>query len=118
MRQEANTQRKAFVPRRGKNLRGKRGGRGPQNVDDRQQGNATGGNDRQDAGRPFKKRFIRKNRDEAPKVEKGGKVENKRGGKREKGGKKEDRDLDRELRDYWVTHKGADKGDASILSVT
>ena len=50
-------------------------------------------NQNDDDGRPFKKRFIKKNND-------------RQGGRGRKFDHREDRDLDRELRDYWITKKG------------
>ena len=54
-----------------------------------------------------KKRFIKRDQ-----KGKGGK-----GGRDNKGGKKDDRDLDRELRDYWIGEKGS-KADVGIFVLT
>lgn len=92
MREEGNNQRKSFNNRRGSH--NNRGGN---------RGNQEGrNNDQQD-----KKKFIQ--RDGQP--HKRGKE--RRGFKNKQGAKKEERDLDRELRDYWISKKGGEKGEGS-----
>lgn len=88
--QGGNNQRKHFNKRGHPNNRG--GNPRPHPNADRPNANKGKGEE----GQSFKKKFIKKNKDNHP----------GKGGKPEKGGKKEERDLDRELRDYWITSKG------------
>ena len=88
MREEGNNQRKGF-----NNRRGNQHNRGPNKADRN--------NDQED-----KKKFIQRDNQ-------GGKRGKDRRGFKNKQGKKEERDLDRELRDYWISKKGGEKGEGS-----
>lgn len=65
--------------------------------------------------RPFKKRFIKRDQHGKPHGGKGKPGKGPRKGQGEKR-KPEDRDLDRELRDYWVGQKGS-KADAGMCGL-
>lgn len=103
--------------RRGGNRRGHHHHRGPNSAEqrhyqdrDRPSNDHSPKDDNHQGGRHFKKKFIRRDRDDQGQRNERG--DYKHGGRRDRG-KKVERDLDRELRDYWITHKGDANGEGN-----
>lgn len=108
--EEGQAYRKPYGGRRGNGHHrgGYRGNDAPVSNQDAQDNEPRDADNANEGGPRFKKKFIRRDNEEGGRFNRRGGEHRGRGGDR-RGGKIENRDLDRQLRDYWITTKGGER---------